>query len=307
MDNDERIVRLVSDGSGASGGALPLPDAFAAVLRQLLENGTASYGLLAKKITDAPLIKMKKNRILKIWGTWDNFCEDIIAVLDEGGFIRTEDQQGLYRALGRNFREGVSLEVISSGEVVKATGGVAGAPVTVTVFGRNIHEERNEISKAVMAVNRCKGELSRMDKIDMVIQNHFYGIIAQLEGDSDPRPPKPQGDPEVLVRCHNFNGNPTCGRLLPQTEANFVLYWSRDKWYWRPKCRDCAMPPGHREFQEKLIRAVNSLLEDGRGVFPGKGSVAKEVARRMGFKGDHSSVYQSWDRLAARGLLPPRP
>ena len=301
---DERIVRLVSDGGsdGMSGGGFPLPDAFAAVLQQLLESGTTSYVLLAKKITDKPLIQINKDRIIAIWKSWDAFTEDVIVTLDQGKFIRASDSRGIYWDLGGAFKEGESLEVITSQEVKDATDGVSSTPVTVTVFDSGARAERNEIAKAVMAINKCKAEIARQGKMTIELENHFFQITGILEGRKDTRPPQPEDQPEYFVKCLG-----SCEKELPQTRKNFFLYWSRDKWYWRTKCRDCIANPKDRVFQEELITIVNSILEENGGMFPRDLQIGRDIAARMGRTKDISSIYGSWDRLTARGLLPPRP
>ena len=304
MTTDERLVRLVSDGEEMSGGGLPLPDAFSAALQQLADNGTTSYSLLSGKITGATLIQMKRERILAIWGSWEAFAEDIIVTLDKKRLIRASDARGVYWDLGSAFTEGESLEVISPEEVKEVTGGIAGSPVTVTVFGSGARSKRNEMANAMIAVNKCRAEIARLGMMTTEIGNHFFQVEGLLDGRKDARPPQPEDEPDRIVTCAG-----PCGRQLARTRVNFFFYWSRDQWYWRPRCRDCMMPAKNRLYQERLIKIVNQVLAENGGKFPPGESAPKLVADRMMQEvgGETGSVHQSWDRLTKRGLLPPRP
>ena len=84
MSDKFRLVRLVGDGD-TSGGGLPLPDAFTAVLQELLDNGPGNDETMVKVIRNA--LSYKEKRVLVTWTTWEDFARDVLAQLQEAGFI----------------------------------------------------------------------------------------------------------------------------------------------------------------------------------------------------------------------------
>jgi hypothetical protein len=76
----DEIVRLIGDGDRASGGSVPLPDAFIAVTEELLDNGPATFKTLNGIVSD--VLAYKETRILACaWRTWEDFTQDILTRL----------------------------------------------------------------------------------------------------------------------------------------------------------------------------------------------------------------------------------
>lgn len=85
-----RVVRLVGNGD-TTGGGLPLPVAFGAVVQELLDNGPASFRDLVAVVTAS--MSLKEARILgreSAWCTWDDFTRDILSQLSgvDGDAVR---------------------------------------------------------------------------------------------------------------------------------------------------------------------------------------------------------------------------
>ena len=108
-DGLKRIIRLVGDGRDEmSGGGLPLPDAFAAVLQYLLDSGPALQEVLTKKVMEA--LSFKEMRVLAIWGSWEFFTDDIICQLGVRKLIhpgKWDDRRELW-SIADDFRQGES-------------------------------------------------------------------------------------------------------------------------------------------------------------------------------------------------------
>lgn len=71
----DRLVRLIGTGDGDSGGGLPLPDAFSAIVTELMDHGAMSFESLAGLMKS--VMSFKEKRVLSIWITWEEFTRDI--------------------------------------------------------------------------------------------------------------------------------------------------------------------------------------------------------------------------------------
>jgi hypothetical protein len=99
----DALFRLIGDGDRHSGGAIPLPDAFAAVVNELLDHKHADQRKLNKLISD--VLMYKEERVMAAaWRSWEAFTKDILTVLEEMHLIR-EDKFGRYE-LGHEFVPG---------------------------------------------------------------------------------------------------------------------------------------------------------------------------------------------------------
>ena len=119
QDERERLGRLAGTGEG-SGGGLPLPDLFSAILNEMLDNGPASTEHLTE-IT-AITLKGKSNNVTSTWGSWDAFADDLLKQMSSMEII-TRNGDGLWH-LDREgkFAAGVPLTIIPEGDGRKADG-----------------------------------------------------------------------------------------------------------------------------------------------------------------------------------------
>lgn len=316
-DGRKRIIRLVGDGvDKMSGGGIPLPDAFAAILRHLLDaEEKATPEMLMKKITDQKLIKHKEKRIIAIWGSWESFTDDIITQLGVKGFLKSSslwnEGNAWFWELGPKFAEGESLEVISEKEIADATDGrVLGLSYEVTVHNEKARANRDEIADLTLALGEYRAKIMRSGRMTDKIGYHLSRITSELEGKKGTTvgyPPEPEDEPEVMVICKGLNrlGEEIgCGRSLAKTRMNFDIQPSHGKWYWRGVCIDCRLPPRAREAQEKYIRTALKLIEENGGDTLGISN--SDMAHALGQKASGGSIGDTWDNLARRGKLPQR-
>lgn len=79
-DLSDIMFRLAGDGDRHSGGAIPLPDAFSAVVNYLVDYGNADMRKLTQLVSDA--LAYKEERIMAAaWRSWEQFTRDILGVL----------------------------------------------------------------------------------------------------------------------------------------------------------------------------------------------------------------------------------
>jgi hypothetical protein len=315
-DGRKRIIRLVGDGvDKMSGGGIPLPDAFAAVLRHLLDAGEkATPEMLMKKITDEKKVKLKEKRIIAIWGSWESFTDDIITQLGVKGLLKSSslwnEGNAWFWELGPKFAEGESLEVISEKEVTDATEGRVQISYSVTILNENTRTERDEIADLTLALGEYRAKVMRSGRMTDRIGYHMSRIVTELEGKRRTTagyPPEPEDEPDVMVICqglNKFGEEVGCGKSFAKTRQNFDIYPSRGQWYWRGVCIDCRLPLKTREAHERYLRIAWELIEKNGGDTLGISN--SDMAIALGQKASGGSIGDTWDNLAKRGKLPPR-
>jgi hypothetical protein len=83
----DALFRLVGDGDRHSGGAIPLPDAFAAVVNELIDHDGTDIRKLNHLVSEA--LAYKEERIMAAaWRSWNAFTRDIITVLEEMHLVK---------------------------------------------------------------------------------------------------------------------------------------------------------------------------------------------------------------------------
>lgn len=87
------LFRLAGDGDRATGGAIPLPDAFTAVLEELMDEGYATTGTLHGRISD--VMRYSEQKIMTAaWRSWEQFSGDILLCLSEDMRLIAENSSG---------------------------------------------------------------------------------------------------------------------------------------------------------------------------------------------------------------------
>lgn len=88
----DALFRLVGDGDRHSGGAIPLPEAFAVVVNYLIDHDSASFIQLGRLVSDT--LAYKEERIMAAaWRSWAAFTRDILSVLEEMNLVRENQSE----------------------------------------------------------------------------------------------------------------------------------------------------------------------------------------------------------------------
>jgi hypothetical protein len=117
-----------------SGGGLPLPDLFSAILNELLDHGSPSDERMIE-ITSS-VLSFKTEQVFHTWPTWQALTDDVLAQMESRGLIRRENG---FWVRGSNLVTGQMLEIIPAR---KSKGS---KPDGVIVWPK---DERNARSKA---------------------------------------------------------------------------------------------------------------------------------------------------------------
>lgn len=263
MSDTFRLVRLVGDGD-ASGGGLPLPDAFTAVLQELLDHGPATSSALTELMIDT--LSFKTKRVMATWKTWPDFTADILDQLADAKLITwAEDDSAIPErrwTLTEKFTPGVRQVIIPE------------AGIGVIVRRQEERARLNALSRALVDARALESRVSQLRASSEHVewaQLYLGKAVNALESELALRPVKPargrprkdslppRPTPEELARekyglggtvpgplvrnVFREDGTRLCGRCgEPRTPDQYSVYWEsghNHAYFLRGACRIC--------------------------------------------------------------------
>src|ERR1700733_8539269 len=129
-ETERRLDRLAGSGQG-SGGGLPLPDLFSALLNEVLDSGPVTTGRMTEIASS--VLSFKQQAVFATWPSWEALTKDVTAQIESRGIITREDAGW---PAGPNLLTGRRLEIIP------ARPGKGSKPDGVTVWTRAEREQR---------------------------------------------------------------------------------------------------------------------------------------------------------------------
>lgn len=173
-------MRLVGDGD-TTGGGLPLPVAFEAVVQELLDCGTASFSELTAVVTAK--MSFKEARILGkegAWRTWEDFTRDILSQLsgmDDDAVPVLASAGNAYR-LAPGFTPGARYRAIKSPEVY------------FTVWDEKTRLEEEKRTRSLMNARRILADIEReaardSDEVWPKVLKLIRARVSELGDDSE--------------------------------------------------------------------------------------------------------------------------
>lgn len=254
MSDSQRLLRLTS-------GGIPLPDAFGAVMTQLIDSGPQSREALTRTLFDT--LHYKRKRILSTWDSWEDFSRDILAQLADARLV-TSDREELY-FLYPDTEMGIRYNIIGEAKIGitlwdEKSRKTRDASSVLRMEVRRlleIHEDaspdaRKYLAMAEGALSATLGEVQKPRVIK--------GATVSKEDRGDPPPPE-----DIARAKYGLDGNrprrnsplknrfgkdglracARCGERKPPSD--FPVYWSdhkdrpeqRDCWYLRSTCVTC--------------------------------------------------------------------
>lgn len=263
MSDTFRLVRLVGDGD-ASGGGLPLPDAFTAVLQELLDHGPATTSLLTELMIDT--LSYKTKRVMATWKSWDDFTADILDQLADTGLITwAEDDIAVPDRrwqLTEKFTPGTRQVIIPE------------AGIGVIVRTQAERARVNALSRVLVDARALESRVAQLRSPSehvQLAQVHLGKAVTALEGElllrpvkpprgrprTDSLPPRPTAEqlarlkyglggtvPAPLVRnVFREDGTRLCNRCgEPRTPDQYQVYWEsghNHDYFLRGACKTC--------------------------------------------------------------------
>src|SRR5215510_13145007 len=105
-EKERRLDKLAGNGQG-SGGGLPLPDLFAALLNEVLDAAPVTQERMTEIASSS--LSFKEQAVFATWPSWEAFAADVVAQVESRGII-SRDEDGW--TAGPNLVTGRRMEII---------------------------------------------------------------------------------------------------------------------------------------------------------------------------------------------------
>ena len=244
---EERASRLFGVRETLGSGGLLLPEVFGTVLEALIP-GPQPGENLHKIIRE--MLSYKGERVLDNWESWEVFCDDMLAILSDGGWITSDG--GLFSNTGKVIPE-VQLTILYD-PYNRAR------KIRVTVHDAVGRERKETVAQAWQKAGEFSRWLEERAALSPVIaraRNKMEGVSEiLLKAVQNPALANPPPDEPVLG--HGWRG---AGRKpgRPRTDGRPVLH-GQNEWYrkWAPTAgwhsQAEARAAWNEEFPEKHLR-----------------------------------------------------
>jgi hypothetical protein len=148
-ETERRLDRLAGSGQG-SGGGLPLPDLFSALLNEVLDSSPVT----TERMTEiaSSVLNFKEQAVFATWPSWQALTADVLAQIESRGILDREDSGW---TVGPNLVTGRRLEIIP------ARPGKGSKPDGVTVWTRAEREQRSSAHHAIRTFGELDAEIAQ--------------------------------------------------------------------------------------------------------------------------------------------------
>lgn len=291
-EKERRLDRLAGSGQG-SGGGLPLPDLFSALLNEVLDSAPVT----TERMTEiaASVLSFKEQAVSATWSSWDALTADVLAQMESRRIISREADGW---TVGPNLVTGRLLEIIP------ARPGKGSKPDGVTVWTRAEREQRSSAHHAIRTFGELDAEIAQRGsrrvttaRKDLILESirqlgdlrDYFPVLLDEQGnvvDGRHRREIDPGWPASRMRV------PSEQRVAAAAAANRTNAWSeRD---WRTLLERVTEVTGRKtEAVRTLIRLA--LLEDAN-------RSNRTIAALVGC--DHKTVQVVREQLESSGEIP---
>ena len=265
LDHANRERRLIGDNNGdeASGGALPLPEAFTAVLQYLYSHGTETFPDLVRVVRDK--VSYKDKRILAVYNTWEEFTDDIVSQLmyknlaepvgDWASGVSAEDYDW---AVTGEVKTGVSYPVITA---------EGRGTISVIIFSHDEQQRRNAAVRLAMDTSALRARFTEAELLTPQREEAFQRI---LDGLSMPAPNRRRRRREA-GHPRSYTKKPkTLATGLNRGLASFYREWVKTAGWHRISDAATAWseeyparPPLDGDHQGSMRKAARDMFTEG--------------------------------------------
>lgn len=145
----QRLNRLAGSGQG-SGGGLPLPGLFAAMLNEVLDAAPVTTQRMTE-IT-ASVLGFKEQAVKQTWPSWEALAEDVLAQMEARKVIQRD---------GASWVRGPKLVTGQRIEIIPARPDVGSKSDGVTVWAREAREARSSADHAIRTFGELDAEVAQ--------------------------------------------------------------------------------------------------------------------------------------------------
>ena len=291
-EKERRLDRLAGSGQG-SGGGLPLPDLFSALLNEVLDSAPVT----TERMTEiaSSVLSFKEQAVFATWPSWDALTADVLAQMESRRIISREDDGW---NIGPNLVTGRRLEIIP------ARPGKGSKPDGVTVWTRAEREQRSSAHHAIRTFGELDAEIAQRGsrrvttaRKELILESirqlgdlrDYFPVLLDEQGNVVDGRHRREIDPEWPASRMRV---PAEQRVAAAAAANRTNAWSeRD---WKTLLEKVTEATGRKtEAVRTLIRLA--LLEDAN-------RSNRTLAALVGC--DHKTVQVVREQLEVSGEIP---
>lgn len=148
-ETTERLNRLAGSGRG-SGGGLPLPGLFAAMLNEVLDNAPVSDERMTEIASSA--LSFKEQAVFVTWPSWEAFTADVLAQMESRKVIQRD---------GESWIAGPKLVTGQRIEIIPARPDIGSNSDGATVWTREVREARSSADHAIRTFGELDAEVAQ--------------------------------------------------------------------------------------------------------------------------------------------------
>lgn len=148
-ETNKRLNRLAGSGQG-SGGGLPLPGLFAAMLNEVLDNAPVSTDRMTEIASS--VLAFKQQAVFATWPTWEALAADVLAQLESRKIIERD---------GESWIQGPKLLTGQRIEIIPARPGVGSKSDGVTVWTKEARDARSSADHAIRTFGALDAEVAQ--------------------------------------------------------------------------------------------------------------------------------------------------
>ncbi len=148
-ETTKRLNRLAGSGRG-SGGGLPLPALFAAMLNEVLDNAPVGTERMTKIASS--VLGFKQQAVFATWPTWEALTADVLAQMESRKVVQRE---------GGSWVKGPRLVTGQRIEIIPARPDVGSKSDGVTVWTKDVREARSSADHAIRTFGEFDAEVTQ--------------------------------------------------------------------------------------------------------------------------------------------------
>ena len=148
-EKERRLDRLAGSGQG-SGGGLPLPDLFSALLNEVLDSAPVTTRRMTQIASS--VLSFKEQAVFATWPSWEALTADVLSQMESRRIISREDV---------GWTPGPNLATGRRVEIIPARPGKGSKPDGVTVWTRAEREQRSSAHHAIRTFGELDAEIAR--------------------------------------------------------------------------------------------------------------------------------------------------
>jgi hypothetical protein len=291
-ETTKRLNRLAGSGRG-SGGGLPLPALFAAMLNEVLDNAPVGTGRMTKIASS--VLGFKQQAVFATWPTWEALTADVLAQLESRKVVQRE---------GGSWVKGPRLVTGQRIEIIPARPDVGSKSDGVTVWTKDVREARSSADHAIRTFGEFDAEVTQRGnrrvttaRKELILESmrqlgdlrDYFPVLLDEQGNVVDGRHRREIDPDWPASRTRV---PAEKRLAAAAAANRTNGWSEKDW--KALLDKVTDTTGRKtEAVRTLIRLA--LLEDAN-------RSNRSIAALVGC--DHQTVQPVRNELESRGEIP---